>query len=81
MDSKLTLKLDAEVISRAKQYAKKRNTSLSRLIESYLDAISSDKPGAIKTTPLVAGLSGVIKLAEDFDYRKERGNHLERKHL
>ncbi len=81
MNSKLTLKLDAEVISRAKQYAKKRNISLSRLIETYLDTISSDKPGAIKTTPLVEGLSGVIKLAEDFDYRKERGNQLERKHL
>jgi len=81
MNSKLTLKLDAEVISRAKQYAKKRNISLSRLIETYLDTISSDKPGAIETTPLVESLGGVIKLPEDFDYRKERGNQLERKHL
>jgi hypothetical protein len=39
------------------------------------------KPGPIESTPLVKGLSGVIKLAEDFDYRKERGNQLERKHL
>lgn len=81
MNSKLTLKLDEEVISRAKQYAKKRNVSLSRLIETYLDAISGNKPGPIESTPLVKGLSGVIKLAEDFDYRKERGNQLERKHL
>jgi hypothetical protein len=36
MNSKLTLKLNSEVIARAKSYAKKRNTSLSKMIESYL---------------------------------------------
>ena len=80
MDTKLTLKLNAEVIHRAKQYAKKRKISLSRLIESYLDAISGEETGSLKTTSLLEGLSGVIDLPEEYDYRKERGDHLESKH-
>jgi hypothetical protein len=36
MDSKLTLKLDNSIIEQAKNYAKDKNTSLSKLIESYL---------------------------------------------
>ena len=80
MDAKLTLKLDAEVISRAKKYAKKRKISLSRLIETYLDAVSGQKEDALRITPLVGRLSGVVELPEDFDYRRERGDSLEQKH-
>jgi hypothetical protein len=36
MDTKLTLKLNGDIIEQAKTYAKKKNTSLSKLIESYL---------------------------------------------
>lgn len=36
MDTKLTLKLDNSIIQQAKSYAKEKNTSLSKLIESYL---------------------------------------------
>ena len=80
MDTKLTLKLNSEVIFRAKQYAKRKKISLSRLIESYLDAISSEEIRTPQTSPLVEGLSGVIELEEEFDYRKERGDYLEAKH-
>ena len=34
MDTKLTLKLDNAVIEQAKNYAKDKNTSLSKLIET-----------------------------------------------
>ncbi len=80
MDTKLTLKLDAEVINRAKEFAKERKISLSRLIESYLDAITGKDTGSFKSSPLIEGLSGIIQLPENFDYRKERGDHLESKH-
>ena len=40
MDTKLTLKLDKEVIDRAKQFAKEYNTSISMLEERYLDQIT-----------------------------------------
>ena len=80
MDTKLTLKLNEEVILRAKRYAKMKNISLSRLIESYLDAISGAEAGSLKTTPLIEKLSGVISLPEGFDYKKERGEHIDEKY-
>ena len=43
MDSKLTLKLDENVIERAKKYASNKKVSLSRLIENYLDSITSQQ--------------------------------------
>jgi macrodomain Ter protein organizer (MatP/YcbG family) len=80
MDTKLTIKLNSSVITRAKRYAKQRKTSLSRMVESFLDSVTKDESGDIEITPLVKSLSGVIGLPEDFDYRKERTDHLIRKH-
>lgn len=37
MDSKLTLKLNREVIEKAKQYAPNKKLSLSRLVEAYFN--------------------------------------------
>lgn len=75
MDTKLTIKLDGDIIENAKIYAKKRKTSLSKLIESYLSLLTTanDNP---EITPLVKSLSGVITLPEDFDYKKEYKNHI-----
>ena len=80
MDTKLTIKLDYEVITRAKRYAKHRRTSLSRLIESYLDSVTKNESDDIEITPLVKSLSGVIKLPEDFDYKKDRTDYLIKKY-
>lgn len=43
MESKLTLKLDKQVINHAKTYAKMHNTSLSKMIENYLQSITTKK--------------------------------------
>lgn len=64
MDSKLTLKLEKEVIEKAKFYAKSQHTSLSRLIENYLMTITSEDDQE-SITPLVKSLSGIIDLRED----------------
>ena len=56
MDTKLTLKLDRSIIEQAKTYAKKKNTSLSQLIESYLGLLVDPKESK-EVTPLVKGLS------------------------
>ena len=40
MDSKLTLKLDSVAIERARQYARRRGTSLSRMVEQYFNSFS-----------------------------------------
>lgn len=62
MDNKLTLKLDQKVIEQAKSYARQRNTSLSRLIESYLKHLTTGmSTGDDDVTPLVKSLSGIVK--------------------
>jgi len=79
MDSKLTLKLNESVIQRAKQYAKENNISLSRMIESYLQAVTLKKRNNVKISPLVESLTGVIKLEND-DYRKDYTGFLSQKY-
>lgn len=76
MDTKLTLRLDENVIERAKTYAQSHKISLSRMIESYLDLVTEQKSGNIGITPLVESLSGVIELPEGYDYRNEYADYL-----
>jgi hypothetical protein len=71
MDTKLTLIADKEIIEKAKQYAKSQKISLSRLIESYLSSLISEKSEEIEISPLVKSLSGVISLENDFDPKEK----------
>ena len=82
MDTKLTLRLSDNVIKRAKLYARSHKTSLSKMIESYLDSLTKEKEEErkISITPLVESLSGVIDLPADFDYRKDYGEYLMEKY-
>jgi len=78
MDAKLTLALDQHVIERAKQYAMKKNTSVSKLVENFLAKItlSDAENDPVEISPLVKKLSGVMTLPQDFDPKKEYGDHL-----
>ena len=80
MDTKLTLKLDQGIIERAKTYAKKNDTSLSKLIEKYLDFIIEPKDKGSEVTPFVESLSGIIELSKNIDTRKEYKKHLIKKY-
>ena len=82
METKLTLRLNDSVIEKAKSFAKSQGISLSKMIESYLDYLTSDeKPTATKSvTPLVESLSGVINLSSDFDYKDEYADYLTKKY-
>jgi hypothetical protein len=83
MDTKLTLRLNDDVIGRAKIYAKKHRTSLSKMIESYLDSLTRENENEdekLPITPLVESLSGVIDLPVDFDVKEEYGEHLSEKY-
>lgn len=75
MDTKLTLKLDPSIIEQAKIYAKDKNTSLSKLIESYLGKLVAPND-THDVTPLVKSLSGVVDLPKNFDAKKEYKKHL-----
>ncbi len=78
METKLTLRLNDNVIARAKSYAKSHKISLSKMIESYLDSLTKETKteNKIPITPLVESLSGVISLPSDYDYKKEYGDYL-----
>jgi hypothetical protein len=77
MEVKLTLKLKKKTIEKGKQYARKRKTSLSKMIENYLEKITEQETGEI--TPLVKSLSGVVK-GVSLEYKKGYGDFLERKY-
>jgi hypothetical protein len=82
MDKKLTLSLDQGVIEKAKRYAKRNKTSLSKMIESYFASLTSQDPSGceIEITQLVESLTGVIQLPDGFDYKKARAKHLSEKY-
>jgi hypothetical protein len=82
MDTKLTLKLNEEIIERAKQYAANKKLSLSRLIENYLNSLTSEKTTEteFQISPFVKTLSSDVGLPQNFDYKKERGDYLEQKY-
>jgi hypothetical protein len=76
---KLTLSVDARIVARAKTFAQKRGTSVSRLVERYLDAVSS--PAASFETdlpPVTRRLLGVLR-GQKID-RADYAAHLEQKY-
>ncbi|MGD9928418.1 MAG: DUF6364 family protein [Mangrovibacterium sp.] len=79
MDTKLTLKINKRTIEKAKAYAKKRETSLSQMIENYLQALTNQQEEKEEISPLVESLSGVIKLPGSDD-RKDYTNYLSDKY-
>ena len=80
MDAKLTLKLEQAVIEKAKEYAKRQRTSLSRLIENYLLDITDEENVEEKITPLVKSLSGIIELPGGYDHKNDYTNYLIKKY-
>jgi hypothetical protein len=81
MDTKLTLKLDKEIIEKAKQYASEKKLSLSRLIENYLNSLTSYKSNDdLQISPFVKSISSGISIPADYDYKKDRADYLDQKH-
>lgn len=80
MDKKLTLSIDHSTIERAKIYAKHHKISVSKLIESYLNSLTSKKEDSNEITPLVESLSGVISLDKNYDYQKDYTDFLMEKY-
>jgi hypothetical protein len=77
--AKLTLSVDAAVVRRAKRYAARQGTSLSRLVERYLSLLSPPRrPSGEPDPPILARLRGALKgsSAGVEDYKR----HLERRY-
>ncbi len=82
MNTKLTLTIEQSVIEKAKKYARKKERSLSDLIENYLKAVvSEDVLSPQELTPTVKSLKGSFKAPKDFDYKNEITERLSEKYL
>ena len=75
MSSKLTLSLDPDVIAAAKHYAAAHGTSVSRLVETFLDTMTRG-PAPESATPVLARLRGSLRGVDAADHRE----HLARKY-
>ena len=78
MQTKLTLRLESELIELAKAHAKQQGKSLSQIVADYF-MIFTEKSKKSKISPITQSLIGVIKIKnlDEKDYKK----HLEEKYL
>lgn len=67
MAAKLTLTLNKNVIDLAKDYSKANNISISKLVESYLKAITQNsvKSKTESIPPIISSLSGIARKADN----------------
>lgn len=84
MGKKLTLRLDEEAIERAKRYASRRGTSVSKLVQRYFERLEGeedDRDGEpVEESELVGSLRGLLADAgEDVD-EEDYYEHLWEKH-
>ncbi|MCI9844218.1 DUF6364 family protein [Flavobacterium pectinovorum] len=85
MDAKLTLKLDKDVIEKAKIYAAEHKHSLSFLVENYLKTITKiediGNAEELEISSFVKSFTmGNGSVPEDFDYKKARKEYLTEKY-
>jgi hypothetical protein len=74
-ETKLTVRISRDLVEKAKQYAAQNHTTLTNLIEAYLQNIPAQ--GLLAEAPIVRRLTG--SLSQDVsieDYRR----HLEEKY-
>jgi hypothetical protein len=66
MQTKLTLRLDAELIALAKEHASHEKRSLSRLIADYFRGLAAQQKAlhAQSLPPLTTALKGALKTAK-----------------
>lgn len=84
MDAKLTLKLNKQVIDKAKKYASSHSKSLSRMIESYLKSLvdneSSNSEDDLEISPFIKSMQTGVNIPADLDHKKAYGEYLKEKY-
>jgi hypothetical protein len=78
MQTKLTLRLESELIEQAKKHAKQQGKSLSQIVADYFITFNKTKEKS-KFAPITSSLIGVLQESklDQNDYKK----HLEEKYL
>lgn len=89
MDTKLTLKLDKEVIELAKEYVKEQGTSLSKFIEDFLRKSVKSKQKEYdkfyenlspEVREIALSFKEGKKANEKIDYKKSKADYLLKKY-
>ncbi|GHV93658.1 hypothetical protein AGMMS50268_41610 [Spirochaetia bacterium] len=73
MVTKLTLTMDKAAIEKAKEYAREKNKSLSKLVEGYLKRLDSREiPLSLKNlhAPITDSLTGLMGPDDGRDYKE-----------
>jgi Family of unknown function (DUF6364) len=80
MQTKLTLRLEEQLIEQAKIYAAQAGKSVSQIVAEYFKLLTSQKNRAnVPSTPITQSLRGLLRESnlDEKDYKK----YLEKKHL
>jgi hypothetical protein len=79
MNTKLTLRMDENVVRKAKIEAKRRGKSVSRMVAEFIESIDLQQSSKTDLPPTTASLVGILKgrdISEE-DYKA----HLQEKYL
>jgi antitoxin component of RelBE/YafQ-DinJ toxin-antitoxin module len=77
MQTKLTLRVNNELIHAAKQYAQRNGISLSQLVENYLQSLVIEQDLPLALTPILQQLTGILPPETSLE---EYHRHLEEKY-
>jgi hypothetical protein len=85
MDTKLTIKLNKDVINQAKIYALSHKRSLSSIIESYLQTLvnpdgSEGNKEKIEISEFVKSMRTGVQIPSDIDAKMEYAKHVSEKY-
>jgi hypothetical protein len=80
MNTKLTLKVEEDVVKNAKEYARAAGRSLSDIVENYLKMITTSTKNEKEYSPRIKRLKGSFHVPENFDYNEERTKALSEKY-
>jgi hypothetical protein len=79
MQTKLTLRLEEQLIEQAKSYAAEAGKSVSQIVAEYFSLLTSRKSTTISpTTPITQSLRGLLR--EATVYEKDYKSYLEGKY-
>jgi hypothetical protein len=77
MDTKLTVRVERDLIDAAKRYAQRQGITLSQLIEDYLRSLAIQQDEELFNTPILQKLSGILPSSTTLD---EYHRHLNKKY-
>jgi hypothetical protein len=79
--TKLTLRMDDAIIDRAKVYARRNKTSLSKIVSQYLRSLLTSKKEGRPIAPLVKEISGILSPSRSSrSVKTDYHQYLEKKH-